>query len=593
MGTILAVGVQVCASVVVTVSRNRANSSGIHEGFGGFGDVRWAELGSSSNFISSSKRPSTALEAGRSKAKKGQIAGGRIEQRPISTGRPNPSNPGESHDTSTAGMERVNLGEQQQQGRVVDRAAEEELNSTWKELGLEERRAGGKFLPDKGATRKEATRVGGWGRDKSMQRVLSPEEQRTTRGGRRERVRSGVRLKAPTSGEPVVKKKKPKWDEGFDPDPRIRHPPEYYKYGPYGPHAWKGVTVGKIIKGTWSTNKVVYFSNVKDEAEDEGRQKYNITVDYTDAVAEFDPKVGIQYFYLFARRRMGPRPDPWEDWSLIAQLAVESGSDLGRGGNIFKKIGSKVQDLIIQCLAWARPDLTYVKRPKIHMRVEPQEDFLKELVNLLDPTKDGKDTDSFYGTLCRLVNVDIEASPMEVTEGFEALDEQGKMECMKHVFTNHPIQILSSERYERQRREQGRRVLSSEDGLADLPSDEETDDESNDEPLYDEEVDDQADHNADPYRNFEGSMESSGMEESDADRVERYGRSDDFTSEPRGSPKRDYRKPGKPGKPRQRLYYKPVVRSAVRPYSYSNIIHEIAEIRTMVSHAVHAPSSLI
>lgn len=407
-----------------------------------------------------------------------------------------------------------------------------------------------------------------------MQRVITPEEQRENRGGRRERIRSGVRNKTEASGPPVVKPKKKRWDADFDPDPKIRHPPDYYKYGPYGPYSWRGQTVGKIVEGDWATNQVVYFSNVKDDAEAEDRERANVTVDYTEAVAAFDTKVGIQFFYAFVRRSFGPRPDPWADWTLVAQIAVESGEDLGKKEEIFRKMGSKAHDLTTQCVAWGRADLTYVRKPSFHMRLEPQEEFLKELFNLLDPTNDGNDPNSYYATLCRLVNVDADASARRVRYGYEASKEQDKMECLKHVFTKHPVKVLSSKRYERQvSEEQGEPLL--EVGEPDLPF-EEDDDKSNG-PADEQEYDEAAQDSEFGDEDLEGTMETRGIGEPDSgSSPEQQGGSDGSASKDKGFSPKDGRRPGMAKK---RLYHQHEFQSAVRPYSYSNVIEEIAEIR--------------
>ena len=76
-----------------------------------------------------------------------------------------------------------------------------------------------------------------------------------------------------------------------------RMPDDYYKYGPFGPHAWKGVAVGTPRRGTLCDKLVVFFSTVKNEEEHELNDIQDAITGYSKRVDELDESVGIEYYF--------------------------------------------------------------------------------------------------------------------------------------------------------------------------------------------------------------------------------------------------------------------------------------------------------
>lgn len=219
-----------------------------------------------------------------------------------------------------------------------------------------------------------------------------------------------------------------------------RMPDDYYKYGPFGPHAWKGVTVGTPRKGTLCDKLVVFFSTVENEEEHELGDIQDAITGYAQRVDQMDDEsVGVQYYFAFARQIVRvPGLSPWEDWTLVAQVAVESGEELDKV-RLGSKLDRKMWEVLSRCVAWYRPDLIYVKRPAYEVRFEPQKEFLEGWVTLLDP-KNG--SHSYYQRLCKLLGVDENEDAEQVGIIFDGLSEDRKMECVEHVLTDHPVFLL-------------------------------------------------------------------------------------------------------------------------------------------------------
>ncbi|KAJ7521169.1 hypothetical protein O6H91_19G041000 [Diphasiastrum complanatum] len=287
-------------------------------------------------------------------------------------------------------------------------------------------------------------------------------------GGRIESA--GSKQKAIQKGTPKNevkngKNKNPTMQPGFENEksssthsssnPRIRHPDEYYKYGPFGPHAWKGVVVGKHLKGNMTDKVVTMYSTVKDEDEHEEMDRYNACVDYDTKVRKFDKTVGIKYYYVFVRQswRIGLQV-PWREWTLVSQVAVEYGGELDKWRLGFR-LDKPCRDAITRCTAWFRPDLIYVKKPRYQLRFEPQEDFINGLIELLDPKTDWRtqwsddcrfgvelDQKTYYGKLCSILGVPLDAHEDDLVVAYEKLDEDRKLACLEHILSSHPVELL-------------------------------------------------------------------------------------------------------------------------------------------------------
>jgi len=220
-----------------------------------------------------------------------------------------------------------------------------------------------------------------------------------------------------------------------------RMPDDYYKYGPFGPHAWKGITVGSPRKGTLCDSLVVFFSTVENEEEHELGEIQDAITGYAKRVDQMDDEtVGVQYYFAFVRQVVKvPGLSPWEEWTLVAQVAVESGAELDKW-SLGSKLDRKMWEVLTRCVAWYRPDLIYVKRPAYQVRFEPQKEFLEGWVTLLDPDNVSH---SYYQGLCKLLGVDENESAEQVAIVFDGFSEERKMECVEHVLTSHPVCLLT------------------------------------------------------------------------------------------------------------------------------------------------------
>eukprot|EP01018_Ginkgo_biloba_P011663 Gb_35628 [translate_table: standard] len=239
-------------------------------------------------------------------------------------------------------------------------------------------------------------------------------------------------------------------------DPTLRHPHDWYKYGPNGPHAWKGIVVGKPVRGRMSDMRVTMFSTVRDEEEQERIDQNDVCVHYDRRIQSFDENIGIKYFWVFVRQTQRVKPElPWNEWTLVCQIAIESGEKLDKY-RVGSRVTKKVRNVVTQCTAWFRPDLIYVKKPTFEARFEPQEDFLRGLVSLLDPFTEKQysflvpigegegegEMDTYYGCLCRILGVDADTSENDVVSAYEKLNDEQKSLCWDFLFTNHPVQLL-------------------------------------------------------------------------------------------------------------------------------------------------------
>lgn len=218
-----------------------------------------------------------------------------------------------------------------------------------------------------------------------------------------------------------------------------RMPDDYYKYGPFGPHAWKGVCVGTPRKGTLTDNLVVFFSTAENEADHEQGDIQDAITGYCKREDQMDEDVGIQYYFVFVRQTARiPGLAPWEDWTLVSQVAVESATELDKW-SLGMKLGRRVWVLLTRCVGWFRPDLVYVKRPGYQVRFEPQKSFLQGWLTLLNP----ESKSNYFPRLCELLGVDENLDPEQVDEIYNGLDEDRKMECVEHVLNSHPVCLLT------------------------------------------------------------------------------------------------------------------------------------------------------
>lgn len=241
-----------------------------------------------------------------------------------------------------------------------------------------------------------------------------------------------------------------------------RMPDDYYRYGPFGPHAWKGVCVGTPRKGTFCDQLVIFFSTVRDEEEHDQNDIQDAITGYSKRLDQMDASVGVQYYFVFVRQvQKVPGQSPWEEWTLVAQIAVESGDELDKWG-LGDKLNRIMWEHITRCVAWFRPDLIYVKRPAYQLRFEPQKEFIEGWLTLLNPDKEpvNSHTDSYYQRLCSLLGVDENEDVENVGTLFDGFSEDKKMECIEHVLTTHPVWLLYPYTHQTMQAEQQQKSVS-------------------------------------------------------------------------------------------------------------------------------------
>ncbi|KAG6557688.1 hypothetical protein Mapa_000453 [Marchantia paleacea] len=491
------------------------------------------------------RKSTSAVEAGRSKAKKGAGSGGRIERRPPPPQKVPRKKSGslDTDDTASSKKKETAKGdgsvESKQSGAKAGKASPiEDDDISW--LLEDNPRAAG--------DKKNTKLVGGWGRDKSMQREVPVGSEQRIRGAR------GGKSRTSTTG----KKKTPAQGTIPEDDPSVRYPDEHYIDGPYGPYAWRGVTLGKPIEGNLITTQVVFFSNVADDKEDQDREQYNCTVDYTDQVDKLNEDIGVLYYYVFARSKYGPRQEPWRDWTLAAQVAVESREELDQRV-LFSKLDSNIQETLLKCVAWVRPDLIYVRKPRLQLRLEAQEKFMTELLDMLNE----QDTpDSYYGKLCRILKIEPTSSSEAVKLAYEALNEEGKLRCLEHLLTQHPVKLLASARYDRIVRGSGEDMTDETDGV-ELSMDTSApveDGEDQGVQRSTEALNDLQDVEGGLIDEGKGLSGQEPQEPSESLAIQKY------------NPEK-YRFEPVPGE---------LVRSAIRPFNYSDFLEEIATIHNIL-----------
>lgn len=265
-------------------------------------------------------------------------------------------------------------------------------------------------------------------------------------------------------------------------DPTLKHPLDWYKYGPYSPHARKGIVVGKPVRGRMSDMRVTMFSTVKDAEEQERIDQHDAMVDYENNLRGFDESIGVKHFWVFARAPYKPKPRvPWDEWTLVSQVAVESREDLDKY-RLGAMVGKRARNWITQCTAWFRPDLIYVKKPFYQARFEPQEEFFRRLAELIDPLTEEAhrfsvpgegEMRSYYECLCTILGVEASVSDDDAVSAYEKLDDERRSLCWDFVLSNHPVKLLHPFTQKWRAREQ---AMTASGGSSEVEDEEESED---------------------------------------------------------------------------------------------------------------------
>ncbi|KAM0901166.1 hypothetical protein ACQ4PT_020173 [Festuca glaucescens] len=238
-------------------------------------------------------------------------------------------------------------------------------------------------------------------------------------------------------------------------DPRLRHPHDWYRFGAYGPYSWRGIVVGPPIRGRFSDDRVSLMGEVADHDEWDRNHQFEMSNQFSNRLNELGDAVGFRYYWIFVRHpRWRPDEQPWEQWTLSAEIAVQaSKSQRLDKWSLMGRFGNSTRQLITRCAAWTRPDIIYVKRPLYQSRFEPQEDFFARLRPLLDPStenqflfdlgQDGRVVQTtYFGGLCRIVKVSPKSYVDDVVNAYSKLSEADKSRCLEFLLTNHPMELL-------------------------------------------------------------------------------------------------------------------------------------------------------
>lgn len=242
----------------------------------------------------------------------------------------------------------------------------------------------------------------------------------------------------------------------MQPDDRnLKHPYDWYKYGYYGPYSWRGVVLGEPIRGRLSDECVTMIGCVRDQEEWEKIEQFDTAQDYQTGLDQMDKNVGKRYFWVFVRHpRWRISELPWQQWTLVCEVALEAGEQRLDKWNLMGRIGNKSRATITQCAAWMRPDIIYVKRPVYQCRFEPQDDFFQSLTPLLDPeteqdflfeleNDDGRvEFCTYFAGLCKIVRVNPKAFVDDVVNAYEKLSDEMKSKCLGFLLNNHPVPLL-------------------------------------------------------------------------------------------------------------------------------------------------------
>ncbi|PWA93289.1 hypothetical protein CTI12_AA067210 [Artemisia annua] len=238
-------------------------------------------------------------------------------------------------------------------------------------------------------------------------------------------------------------------------DPNLKHPYDWYKYGEFGPYSWRGVVLGEPIRGRFSDENVTLIGEVRDQEEWEKIEQFEMSQDFNERLASLDKSVGFRYFWVFVRHPKWRVSElPWEQWTLVSEVVVESGKQRLDKWNLMGRLGNRTRALITKCAAWFRPDIIYVKRPVYQCRFEPQDEFFKAMTPLLDPeteqdfmcqleSDDGRvEMCTYFGGLCKILRVNPKAFVDDVVKAFEKASDEKKSKCLEFLLGNHPIELL-------------------------------------------------------------------------------------------------------------------------------------------------------
>lgn len=238
-------------------------------------------------------------------------------------------------------------------------------------------------------------------------------------------------------------------------DPNLKHPYDWYKYGEFGPYSWRGVVLGDPIRGRLSDECATIIGSVRDHEEWEKIEQHEMAVDFGKRLREMNRDVGFQNFWVFVRHPKWRLSDlPWQQWTLVSEVVLEAGNQRLDKWNLMGRLGNKTRALITQCAAWMRPDIIYVKRPVYQCRFEPQVEFFKSLLPLVDPETENdylfelEDDEgrvelcTYFGGLCKIVRVSPKAFVDDVVKKYEKLSDEKKSKCLEFLLTNHPVPLL-------------------------------------------------------------------------------------------------------------------------------------------------------
>ncbi|KAK9688786.1 hypothetical protein RND81_09G010900 [Saponaria officinalis] len=238
-------------------------------------------------------------------------------------------------------------------------------------------------------------------------------------------------------------------------DPNLKHPYDWYKYGEFGPYSWRGVVVGDPVRGRFSDECAHIMGTVKDHEEWDEIEKHDMAVDFGGRMRSMSKEVGLQNFWVFVRHPKWRLSDlPWEQWTLVCEVVLEAGNERLDKWSLMGRLGNKTREMITRCAAWMRPDIIYVKKPVYQCRFEPQVNFFKALLPLLDPQTeadfmfelkgdDGRvELCTYFGGLCKIVRISQKAFVDDVVNAYEKMSDERKSRCLEFLLMNHPVQLL-------------------------------------------------------------------------------------------------------------------------------------------------------
>ncbi|KAG6385583.1 hypothetical protein SASPL_154419 [Salvia splendens] len=369
-------------------------------------------------------------------------------------------------------------------------------------------------------------------------------------------------------------------------DPNLKHPYDWYKYGEFGPYSWRGIVLGDPIRGHFSDERVTMIGEVRDQEEWEKIEQHDMTREFQRRLDAMDKGWKKRYFWVFVRHPKWRVSDlPWHQWTLVCEVALEVGDQRLDKWTLMGRLGNKARAMITQCAAWMRPDIIYVKRPVYQCRFEPQDDFFKPLVPLLDPETEKdymcelvRDDGSaemcmYFGGLCKIVRISPKAFVDDVTDAYEKLSDEDKSKCLESCW--EIIQCCSCIRI----RKSGRQNWVEDEGNVDDEEEEDPDDmildvkDAGDEVLG---IQEDEKKRIDATEKYYDDMWIQKKEREEGDELEMRGKRAKVSQE---EWKRlgygPYRKKVKKSRVTPGLF----LRAAVRPFTYRNLVKEIVLTR--------------